>query len=761
MSTLRIKDAQLLPNVNGAEKIPTGGRGDYAVSVDQIKVYVQGDAPQQIEGHINNTENPHQVTKKQVGLGNVENTADLDKPVSTAMQAALDLKANQSTTYTKTEVDGRLGFKADKTYVDSQDLLKADKTYVDSALAGFSNGAAKFYPTLAAANADIANIALKDKVEVGEIANGGTWYKATAGVTTLTKSPYDPLTQAKADATTKADLAEANAKSYTDLKVDDKFDQIVVSKNLFDATKVKAGYALNTMGIEVVSVGNNVSDFIHVKEGVLYSRSATGISAWYDSQKAFLSQWSSTNSSAPTNAAYLRVTVSNTNLPTYYLKEGMIDSSADQFKEVAFLKNVQLSQSDVIKALTPEFFKGDLLNISHVSNIKALGQNLLDENNSTPSTRLTFSEVGGVVYHVLSFSTTDNTSELIQVKPNTDYIYTTSTRTVQFDENMNIVAYSAQATMPNSEFRTHALAKYVQFSYSKSTPNKMFGEKSKFLLTQSGVPSTTTYVKPNEKRLEDVFPSSSLSGKKCLWMGTSIPWGGGHPERACAILGMDLLNVAQGLNRIRAFSSNNVWVTQEWLVKMFTLTKADVDGRYGAMLGKTVKANDYLVEDAAGVILTQAMLDALTEWSFESKVAPVIQDYDVFVLEFAVNDINGQSGEFELAKDAGTNRSTYAGAYGYVINAILTTKPTARIILVSHFTTDNAVYASASKFVAAQIDIAKHWNLPIVNLSESAGINSLTKSLTRGNDGIHFNPGSVLYHRVVSAITSKFIEFGF
>jgi len=36
--------------------------------------------------HTSNTNNPHQVTKAQVGLGNVDNTSDLNKPVSTATQ---------------------------------------------------------------------------------------------------------------------------------------------------------------------------------------------------------------------------------------------------------------------------------------------------------------------------------------------------------------------------------------------------------------------------------------------------------------------------------------------------------------------------------------------------------------------------------------------------------------------------------------------------------------------------------------------------
>lgn len=74
---------------------------------------------------------------------------------------------------------------------------KADKIYVDSALSSFQNGALKTYPTLAEANADIANIALNTKVSVLSVENGGDYYKATAGATSLTKSAFDPLTQAK------------------------------------------------------------------------------------------------------------------------------------------------------------------------------------------------------------------------------------------------------------------------------------------------------------------------------------------------------------------------------------------------------------------------------------------------------------------------------------------------------------------------------------------------------------------------------------
>lgn len=47
-----------------------------------------------IAEHTGNKSNPHGVTKAQVGLGNVDNTSDANKPVSTATQTALNGKAD-------------------------------------------------------------------------------------------------------------------------------------------------------------------------------------------------------------------------------------------------------------------------------------------------------------------------------------------------------------------------------------------------------------------------------------------------------------------------------------------------------------------------------------------------------------------------------------------------------------------------------------------------------------------------------------------
>ena len=51
-----------------------------------------------ITDHKADTGNPHKVTKSQVGLGNVDNTSDANKPVSTAVQNALNNKVTKSNT---------------------------------------------------------------------------------------------------------------------------------------------------------------------------------------------------------------------------------------------------------------------------------------------------------------------------------------------------------------------------------------------------------------------------------------------------------------------------------------------------------------------------------------------------------------------------------------------------------------------------------------------------------------------------------------
>ena len=123
------------------------GYDDYAAGGDTGRVYV-GKGTENValanraevvaakstaDTHIARTDNPHATTKAQVGLGNVDNTSDANKPISTATQAALDLKADaadvytKAETYTQAEVDAGLMLKVDTEDYEAMNLNRADK----------------------------------------------------------------------------------------------------------------------------------------------------------------------------------------------------------------------------------------------------------------------------------------------------------------------------------------------------------------------------------------------------------------------------------------------------------------------------------------------------------------------------------------------------------------------------------------------------------------------------------------------------------
>ena len=80
--------------------------------------------------------NPHHITPQQIGLGNVENTSDIDKPISRLTQYALDLKLDKSAiptnakfTDTTYEIkDGELSeYNFNKSYKDKLDYLSTNR----------------------------------------------------------------------------------------------------------------------------------------------------------------------------------------------------------------------------------------------------------------------------------------------------------------------------------------------------------------------------------------------------------------------------------------------------------------------------------------------------------------------------------------------------------------------------------------------------------------------------------------------------------
>lgn len=79
----------------GLGNVDNTSDADKPISTAQQEAFTAG--AEALTAHTSNKNNPHEVTKTQVGLGNVDNTSDANKPVSTAQQTALDGKVDKVT----------------------------------------------------------------------------------------------------------------------------------------------------------------------------------------------------------------------------------------------------------------------------------------------------------------------------------------------------------------------------------------------------------------------------------------------------------------------------------------------------------------------------------------------------------------------------------------------------------------------------------------------------------------------------------------
>lgn len=89
-----------------------------------------------IDTHIADKTNPHEVTKTQVGLGNVDNTSDLNKPISTATQTALNGKQNTISDLSEIRSNASNGQSAYNTMQNYGDIVTYDASNFATNLQG-------------------------------------------------------------------------------------------------------------------------------------------------------------------------------------------------------------------------------------------------------------------------------------------------------------------------------------------------------------------------------------------------------------------------------------------------------------------------------------------------------------------------------------------------------------------------------------------------------------------------------------------------
>lgn len=613
---------------------------------------------------------------------------------------------------------------------------KADKSYVDNILMSFAGGSSKFYPTLSAANADIANIMPKttsdiarDLVTIGEVSNGGTWYKNLYNSTSLTKSPYDPVAIAAADATIKANAAQAAATAAANTNIDTKLvpvNAIIVEKTLavqdiFGLATID-GYIQNN-GTVNTSTSFKRSDFIAVSQGQIVdvtasTQPALATIAEYNGVKGFIRA-----SVAPSG-------------PSSYSPQITIDSKT-KFIIISFIKNTSVTQT--AKITQPQVYKDfitqaefDVLvsNDNFANVYKQRGQwdsttqytldgtTLLGSNGYSCVTKklikagqkikcLVYGSPLGAVEGI-KFYGDDGSYVFTQIPANSDGTTTRKYVTLEYTPTIDgyffINSYTLNIDTTSIYYSVFKDGIYVPWSEIgiSVTPQAAFDTLNK---------RTNRY----------------WEGKKIIWVGTSIPAftatsGLSYPYLVGQALGCEMINRSQGESWI-TFNADNPIVAGDASYKTLSATKAEIRAFMQAYQPN----------------ITEGGLQAVEMSSYEYAILG--RNADLVVFDHMHNDMDKPYISFG-ALDNNTDRKTFFGAFNYIIEKLYLDTPNARIAFVSCPTRYELsavrTVAKYDQYRDALRQLALKYNAPFIDLSILSNVHQnnfmrWTNSVDQGN----------------------------
>lgn len=216
------------------------------------------------------------------------------------------------------------------------------------------------------------------------------------------------------------------------------------------------------------------------------------------------------------------------------------------------------------------------------------------------------------------------------------------------------------------------------------------------------------------------FEKKKVLNSKVLWLGTSIPEGSPYPQNACKSLGVTCYNKALGSSGIikhDGYLGNN---------------------RDGRDLAETIaeKESRYRTKVTDGTITEET----LTKWKgygFETLMIPyidgTIDNCDVVVFDHGYNDKDNiktelpslATADFAIDKsDDEFDRSTFVGAFCFLVKKIWEVNPNIRIFICSFYENISTPSGRSGKNICdMQRAIANHFDFPYLDMASINGFN--------------------------------------
>lgn len=218
-----------------------------------------------------------------------------------------------------------------------------------------------------------------------------------------------------------------------------------------------------------------------------------------------------------------------------------------------------------------------------------------------------------------------------------------------------------------------------------------------------------------------------------LWIGTSIPEGCKYPEDAANELNFTVYNKAIGASGIVL---NEGILNNGRDCKDLSETTAEKEIRYRASVGTSEYITDYLIKNT----------------SFDSVLIPYIDgtkaSCKLVMFDHGYNDREQISKEVAKGKNNinwdSEDRTTYTGAFRYLLKKIYSVDPTILVVIVGYFSAQHTVEVNCKDVCTMQKWIAEHYHLPIIDtwnllsISDDIILGTSTKQFEQFcPDGVH------------------------
>lgn len=195
---------------------------------------------------------------------------------------------------------------------------------------------------------------------------------------------------------------------------------------------------------------------------------------------------------------------------------------------------------------------------------------------------------------------------------------------------------------------------------------------------------------------------SYLPVKTVLWVGTSIPQWCTYPVNACNNLGLKCINTS--------ISSSGICLNSGVLNNV----------RDGLDLCETIDEKRVRYQGKASATVLESYYAA----SYERAIIPYLAQSDAIVFDHGFNDA------FQVNRDVtsgidwnSTDRSTYIGAFNYLIKEILKRKPSVRLIIGGYLENQSDYQVRAGKVICQiQQSVSSHFNYTLLDVWNYTGI---------------------------------------